>query len=110
MGFLKKLIKQPLKDVKKVAKVVAKVDPVARTGMKLDPLARKVTGIGTARKQSPASLANSPAPQMPPRVQPGQGNAPAPRQAVMPPKAPTIRKSATRSSMSSLGAGKYRIK
>lgn len=127
MGFLSKLVKKPFKDVKKVAKVVRKVDPIARTGMKLDPIARKITG-GGGKKTASISAANAPngARSRPGAYTTGQGNAPAPRKAVMPKSAKvppvraagasaadvpqTLRKSAARRSLSTLGTGKYRIK
>ena len=114
MGFLKKMLKKPLKDVKKVAKVVAKVDPIARTGMKLDPIARKVTGIGNNKRA--AAAVNEPLPSRKSTARSvgysvGQGNAPAPQQFTpTPPIGPTLRKNTARKTMSTMGAGKYRIK
>lgn len=119
MGFLKKMLKKPLKDVKKVAKIVAKVDPIARTGMKLDPIARKVTGVGQRRNPKLANQGDSslsPVSRQPPRsvgYSVGQGNAPAPRSYNTAPSNPPVaplRRSPTRNTMSTLGSGKYRIK
>jgi len=117
MGFLKKMIKKPFKDVKKVAKVVTKVDPIARTGMKLDPIARKVTGVGQKRRTNVVNQNDTIIPRSSRTpsgyvgYSTGQGNAPTPQQYTpTPPIGPTLRKNTARKTMSTMGAGKYRVK
>lgn len=117
MGFLKKLIKKPISDTKKVVKVGAKLDPIGSKLMSKDPLGSKVlksAGVGRNPKVASGSV-GSPAARQPPRSSnkftTGQGLAPGPR-----PFNPT--NNAARQTMSNMAApitprnrsNKYRIK
>lgn len=117
MGFLKKLIKKPISDTKKVVRMGAKMDPIGSKLMSKDPLGSKVlksAGVGRNPKTA-SSPVGAPGVRQPPRSNnqftTGQGIAPGPR-----PFNPN--NNAARQTMSNMAAptpsrnrsNKYRIK
>ena len=114
MGFLKKLIKKPISDTKKVVRVGAKLDPIGSKLMSKDPLGSKVlksAGVGRNQKVASGTAGVRQPPRSSNQFTTGQGLGPSPR-----PFNPT--NNTARQAMSNMAAptpsrnrsNKYRIK